>query len=68
VEAGELQDWLVYFHCLSVNLLGEGVDRQPPGEKDFASSGDGLHHAVTKTVGDSSQLQPIKTVIKPSLL
>jgi hypothetical protein len=48
VEAGELQDWLVYFHCLSVNFLGEGVDVQSPGEEDFASFGDGLHHAVTK--------------------
>ena len=68
MEAGELQDWLVYFHCLSVNFLGEGVDGQSPGEEDFASFGDGLHHAVTKTVGDSSQLQPIKTVGKPNLL
>lgn len=50
VEAGELQDWLVYLHCLSVNFLGEAVDGQPPGEQHFASFGDGLHHAVTKTV------------------
>ena len=50
VEAGELEDWLVYFHCLPVNFLAEGVDGQSPGEQDFASFGDGLHHTVTKTI------------------
>ena len=58
----------MYLDGLSVNFLGEGIDGQSPGEEDFASFGDSLHHAVTKTVGDSSQLQPIKTVGKPNLL
>lgn len=50
VEAGELENGLVYFHCFSLNFLGEGVDGQSPGKKDFASFGDSLHHTVTKTV------------------
>ena len=50
VEAGQLQNRLVYFHCLSVNFLGEDIDGKPPGEENFASLGYGLHYALTKTV------------------
>src|SRR5208283_5006722 len=46
----ELHDWLVYFHCSSVNFLGVGVDGQPPHKQHFAPFGDSLHNTVTKPV------------------